>query len=96
MKQLLSKIPDSRLGDSFAALYNHPWFGTVEWVMTSVTQDQLLAKKLKMPYIIPANKLVNVKGLLEKRLTRIQDELVTSVSRKCTRKDFVPDWDRCF
>jgi cGMP-dependent protein kinase len=29
MRQLLSKIPETRLGGSFAALYNNPWFSSI-------------------------------------------------------------------
>ena len=30
--QLLSKVPELRLGGSYASLKNHPWFSTFDWV----------------------------------------------------------------
>lgn len=36
MKQLLSKIPETRLGGSFASLYNHPWLAQIEWVRSGL------------------------------------------------------------
>lgn len=60
-------------------------------------QEMLLARKLKMPYLIPTNKLINTKALFaDRRLPRIQDELATTVVHKSTRKDVQADWDRCF
>ena len=32
MEQLVNKLPDLRLGGSFAALKAHPWFKNFNWV----------------------------------------------------------------
>jgi hypothetical protein len=101
MKQLLSKIAEPRLGGSFSSIQNHPWFANIEWVINKITQDLLISKKLKMPYLIPENKLVNVKQIVSgsKRLNRIQDELAGlahHVPKKTARKDLAADWDKIF
>jgi len=47
MDQLLNKLPEARLGGSFAALKANPWFDSFDW-------DALLDKKLISPFKPPA------------------------------------------
>jgi len=51
MDQLLSKIPEARLGSSFASLKGTPFFDHFDW-------DKLLDRQLKPPYIPPKNKMI--------------------------------------
>jgi len=52
MNQLLSKVPEVRLGGSFATLKANAWFEKFDW-------DKLLDKELKAPYCPPAEKLMS-------------------------------------
>lgn len=56
MEQLLSKIPEIRLGSSYASLKANVWFSSFDW-------DKLLDKELKPPYIPPKNKMINDKEI---------------------------------
>lgn len=51
MEQLLSKVPEIRLGGSYAALKAHPWFDSFDW-------DKLYNKELKPPYIPPKDRVI--------------------------------------
>jgi len=43
MEQLLTRVPEKRLGGSFANLKSHPWFETFDW-------DKLVEHALDPPY----------------------------------------------
>lgn len=49
---MLSKVPELRLGGSYAALKAHPWFDNFDW-------DRLFNKELDKPFIIPEDKLIS-------------------------------------
>ncbi|CAK80945.1 unnamed protein product (macronuclear) [Paramecium tetraurelia] len=51
IEQLLSRIPELRLGGSYQTLKQHAWFKDFQW-------DVLIAKKLKPAYKPAANKIV--------------------------------------
>jgi len=51
MEQLLSKVPEARLGSSFAALKGHVFFDHFDW-------DKLLDRVLKPPYVPPKAKMI--------------------------------------
>lgn len=46
MNQLMNKVPEVRLGGSYASLKSNPWFQKFDW-------DDLMDRKLKSPYIPP-------------------------------------------
>ncbi|KAL4499727.1 hypothetical protein ABPG72_017267 [Tetrahymena utriculariae] len=56
--QLLSKVPELRLGGSFAALKAHPWFDNFSW-------DELYNKTMKPPFIPPENKIIHDKEIMD-------------------------------
>jgi len=56
--QLLSKIPELRLGGSYAALKANAWFEHFDW-------DKLYDKKMKPPYKPPDEKIIH-KNEIEK------------------------------
>ncbi|CAD8175540.1 unnamed protein product [Paramecium octaurelia] len=51
MDQLLSRVPEVRLGGSYASLKGNPWFENFDW-------EKLLEKEIKTPYLPPADKLL--------------------------------------
>lgn len=51
MDQLLSRVPEVRLGGQYATLKANPWFENFDW-------DKLLDKELKAPYLPPQEKLI--------------------------------------
>jgi cGMP-dependent protein kinase len=48
--QLLSKVPELRLGGSYAALKAHTWFDDFDW-------DKLYNKELKPPFLPQAGNI---------------------------------------
>jgi len=52
MDQLLSRVPEVRLGGSYATLKSNPWFESFDW-------DKLLERELKAPYHPPSDKLIS-------------------------------------
>ena len=55
MDQLLSKVPDIRLGGSYRALKENPWFENFDWVSVQAQliekkKDKLIEKEIKTPY----------------------------------------------
>lgn len=52
IEQLLNKVPEVRLGGSYAALKAHPWFDTFDW-------DALYEKTLAPPFKPPKDNIEN-------------------------------------
>lgn len=48
----MSRVPEVRLGGSYATIKANPWFENFDW-------DKLLEKELKSPYQPPADKLLS-------------------------------------
>ncbi|CAK82587.1 unnamed protein product (macronuclear) [Paramecium tetraurelia] len=70
MDQLLSRVPEVRLGGSYASLKGNPWFENFDW-------EKLLEKEIKTPYLPPADKLlpdIEIKQL-EQNGRMIEDEI---------------------
>jgi len=53
---LLSKVPELRLGGSYAALKAHSWFDNFDW-------DKLYNKEIETPFKIPDDKIVSNKDI---------------------------------
>ena len=70
MDLLLSKVPEIRLGGSYATLKSNAWFENFDW-------DKLLDKELKAPYIPPVDKLVGEQEIqtLESVNRLVEDEI---------------------
>eukprot|EP01017_Pseudomicrothorax_dubius_P020343 TRINITY_DN22216_c0_g1_i1.p1 TRINITY_DN22216_c0_g1~~TRINITY_DN22216_c0_g1_i1.p1 ORF type:complete len:235 (+),score=52.63 TRINITY_DN22216_c0_g1_i1:120-824(+) len=95
IEQLLSKVPEQRLGTSFAALKANPWFDNFDW-------DDLLEKKMIAPWK-PQKDLVISDAEISKKEN--QKKLVIDVIRaelsndskgrsgKKKRKSVEEDWD---
>ena len=62
MDQLLNKVPEIRLGGSYAALKANAWFENFDWVfiykIINYFKDKLLEKELKAPYFPPLDKII--------------------------------------
>ncbi|EAR84179.1 CGMP-dependent kinase 5-1 (macronuclear) [Tetrahymena thermophila SB210] len=95
IEQLLQKVPELRLGGSYAALKTNPWFDNFEW-------DQLYNKQISPPYIPPQEKLLN-SDMLEKKYR--EGKLVIQKIKQEQDKDSTkynigmardPNWDNAF
>jgi cGMP-dependent protein kinase len=62
--QMLSRVPEKRLGGSFATLKAHPWFETLDW-------DKLHDKQLKPPYIPKEAHMISEKVIEEARKAKV-------------------------
>jgi len=94
MDQLINKIPDLRLGGSYAALKAHPWFENFDW-------DDLLDRKLKAPYIPKKNivteaeiKKMDQQG--KKVVAELEDEQKTNFKKYKKDAAADPNWDKNF
>lgn len=54
--QLLNKVPEMRLGESYGALKAHAWFENFDW-------DKLLEKELKAPFLPSQEKYLSEQEL---------------------------------
>jgi cGMP-dependent protein kinase len=95
MEQLLNRLPEARLGGSYAALKAHKWFDRFDW-------DSLLDMKLTPPYTPPANKMYSnqeMENIANMRIP-VTQEIEKSASKfKKTKKNVVskiPNWDKDF
>eukprot|EP01017_Pseudomicrothorax_dubius_P048889 TRINITY_DN899_c0_g1_i9.p1 TRINITY_DN899_c0_g1~~TRINITY_DN899_c0_g1_i9.p1 ORF type:complete len:128 (+),score=45.43 TRINITY_DN899_c0_g1_i9:86-469(+) len=100
MEQLLSKVPEQRLGSSYASIKANPWFDNFDW-------DKLMEKDIKAPWVPPPEKMISKD---ETRRAEQQGKLVINDIKadaagagagaaekrpgKKTNQD--PDWDRDF
>lgn len=72
MDQLLNKVPEIRLGGSYAALKANAWFENFDWVIINLNfiniylQDKLLEKELKSPYFPPLDKIITEADIKKK------------------------------
>jgi len=95
MNQLLSKVPEVRLGGSFATLKANIWFEKFDW-------DKLMDKELKVPYIPTAEKLMSEKDLQKqeslgkKVIKEIEDDEKANPKKFSKTTASVPNWDKDF
>jgi len=95
MNQLLNKVPEVRLGGSFAALKANTWFEKFDW-------DKLLDKELKPPYIPPPEKLMSDSDLkkmelINKKVTKeIEDDEKANPKKFSKTKATDSNWDKDF
>jgi cGMP-dependent protein kinase len=95
IEQLLNRLPEARLGGSYAALKAHKWFDRFDW-------DALFDMKLNPPYVPPANKLVSweeIENLANQGIPITQEmEKIASTFKKPVNKvePKIPDWDKDF
>ncbi len=93
IEQLLSKFPEARTGGSFAALKANSWFSGFDW-------DDLIAEKIKPPFIIPESKLIKIASLegMIKTGKSVIDEIKsdTGLKKPGVRKDLDPAWDKSY
>ncbi|XP_051912624.1 LOW QUALITY PROTEIN: cGMP-dependent protein kinase-like [Hippocampus zosterae] len=96
IEQLLSKVPEARLGGSFPALKAHSWFASFDWCRAH--QDYLLSGKLKPPFVASESKMLNVEAMLagasgaRSILEEIRAE--SALKKPGFRKDLDPAWDK--
>lgn len=91
---LLSRSPAMRVGGSPEQLLRHHWFQGIDWVRYS--QDQLISRQLRPPYIPPTRTLLNeIQEAIRRNKSPVdffavfstQDEEITSeVSQRKPRK----------
>eukprot|EP01017_Pseudomicrothorax_dubius_P008452 TRINITY_DN12783_c0_g2_i2.p1 TRINITY_DN12783_c0_g2~~TRINITY_DN12783_c0_g2_i2.p1 ORF type:complete len:279 (-),score=86.05 TRINITY_DN12783_c0_g2_i2:169-948(-) len=94
--QLLSKIPEQRLGPSYAALKANPWFANFSW-------EKLLEKELVSPFQIPQQSLVSQEMIEEKfqegrtvaEELEEEDYIIPSESES-KKREWDPKWDEVF
>ncbi|KRX11142.1 Protein kinase-like domain [Pseudocohnilembus persalinus] len=95
IEQLLSKVPELRLGGSYAALKANPWFDTFDW-------DKLYNKELEPPFIIPEEKVVSrkeIKAQFSQQVPvtkEIQLEQTNNKSKYRRENARDPHWDKDF
>jgi cGMP-dependent protein kinase len=91
IEHLLNKIPEARLGGSFAAMKAHKWFDRFDW-------DALLNMKLSPPFVPPADKLVSWKEIdkLTDQDIPITQEMEKLASKFKKRESKLPDWHKDF
>lgn len=70
MDQMLNKTPEIRLGGSYAALKANAWFDHLDWVKKMfLSQDKLMDRELKPPYVPPKEKIIQ-----EKEINKLESE----------------------
>jgi cGMP-dependent protein kinase len=94
MDQLLSKVPEVRLGGSFAALKGNAWFDDFDW-------DKLLDRQLKPPYLPPKQKMMTEADIakMDSAAKKFIDQIVVdSKAEPPYRKEKAsdPNWDKIF
>eukprot|EP01017_Pseudomicrothorax_dubius_P021557 TRINITY_DN2320_c0_g2_i2.p1 TRINITY_DN2320_c0_g2~~TRINITY_DN2320_c0_g2_i2.p1 ORF type:complete len:391 (-),score=74.98 TRINITY_DN2320_c0_g2_i2:131-1303(-) len=108
MEQLLSKIPEQRLGSSYASIKANPWFDQLDW-------DKLMEKDAKVPWIPTREKMISDEEI--RRSEALGKLVINEISVACdgSRKvtftqaeggpekktikklqNFDPEWDKEF
>ena len=90
IEQLLNKVPEVRLGGSYTALKNHPWFSGFDW-------DKLMAKKLNPTYIPSGSKFLTTDQIARldshaKPFMQVVEEEVKKNKLKACKTTFDADW----
>lgn len=95
IEQLLSKVPELRLGGSYAALKAHPWFDNFDW-------DKLFNKELEKPFIIPDDKLISAREIKAQYSNKVpvteEIKIEQAQQKKNYKKEHArdPNWDKDF
>eukprot|EP01017_Pseudomicrothorax_dubius_P037724 TRINITY_DN5571_c0_g1_i12.p1 TRINITY_DN5571_c0_g1~~TRINITY_DN5571_c0_g1_i12.p1 ORF type:complete len:695 (+),score=193.25 TRINITY_DN5571_c0_g1_i12:402-2486(+) len=92
LDQLLSKIPEQRLGTSYAALKAHAWFDNFDW-------DRLMEKEMRPFWLPPKEKLFpeieikKMEGVGKLVLTEIQNDIKIDKKASNSKKQIKADPD---
>eukprot|EP01017_Pseudomicrothorax_dubius_P010664 TRINITY_DN13838_c0_g2_i1.p1 TRINITY_DN13838_c0_g2~~TRINITY_DN13838_c0_g2_i1.p1 ORF type:complete len:140 (-),score=38.25 TRINITY_DN13838_c0_g2_i1:124-543(-) len=95
IQQLLSRVPEQRVGPSYASVKAHPWFDGFDW-------DRLSEQQLKAPFIPSDSSLISIDEI-ERQVENnrlVTEEIYSNirpVKRSLKRKESEnTDWDKDF